>query len=43
LDGGGTLSLKTDAQGKVFSTALLRMTLDVPDSEAKKLALPGAV
>jgi hypothetical protein len=43
LDGGGTLSLKTDAQGKVFSTALLRMTLDVPDSEAKKLGLPGAV
>lgn len=34
LDGGGTLSLKTDAQGKVFSTALLRMTLDVPDEEA---------
>lgn len=25
LDGGGTISLKTDAQGKVFSTALLRM------------------
>ena len=43
LDGGGTLSLKTDAQGKVFSTALLRMTLDVPDSEARKLGLPGAV
>jgi hypothetical protein len=43
LDGGGTLSLKTDAQGKVFSTALLRMTLDVPDFEAKKLGLPGAV
>ena len=35
LDGGGTLSLKTDAQGKVFSTALLRMWIDVPDSEAK--------
>ena len=34
LDGGGTLSLKTDAQGKVFSTALLRMEIDVPDSEA---------
>lgn len=31
LDGGGTLSLKTDAQGKVFSTALLRLVLDVPD------------
>jgi hypothetical protein len=42
LDGGGTLSLKTDAQGKVFSTALLRMTLDVPDAEARKLRLPGA-
>lgn len=42
LDGGGTLSLKTDAQGKVFSTALLRMKLDIPDSEAKKLGLPGA-
>jgi len=33
LDGGGTLSLKTDAQGKVFSTALLRLVLDVPDAE----------
>ena len=42
LDGGGTLSLKTDAQGKVFSTALLRMTLDVPDVEARKLDLPPA-
>jgi len=42
LDGGGTLSLKTDAQGKVYSTALLRMTLDVPDAEAKRLGLPAA-
>lgn len=42
LDGGGTLSLKTDAQGKVYSTALLRMTIDVPDAEAKKLGLPAA-
>jgi hypothetical protein len=42
LDGGGTLSLKTDAQGKVFSTALLRMVIDVPDSDAKRLALPVA-
>ncbi len=41
LDGGGTLSLKTDAQGKVFSTALLRMVIDVPDAEAKRLALPA--
>ena len=30
LDGGGTISLKTDAQGKVFSTALLRMQIRVP-------------
>lgn len=43
LDGGGTLSLKTDAQGKVFSTALLRMTLEVADAEARTLGLPGAV
>jgi hypothetical protein len=41
LDGGGTLSLKTDAQGKVFSTALLRLVLDVPDDEARSLGLPG--
>ena len=41
LDGGGTLSLKTDAQGKVFSTAMLRMVLDVPDAEAKAAGLPG--
>ena len=42
LDGGGTLSLKTDAQGKVYSTALLRMTIDVPDTDAKRLQLPVA-
>ncbi len=42
LDGGGTLSLKTDAQGKVFSTAMLRMIIDVPDAEAKQLNLPAA-
>jgi hypothetical protein len=42
LGGGGTLSLKTDAQGKVFSTALLRMVLDVPDDEASRLGLPAA-
>jgi hypothetical protein len=39
LDGGGTLSLKTDAQGKVFSTALLRMKIDVPDDEARRLGI----
>ena len=42
LDGGGTLSLKTDAQGKVYSTALLRIVLDIPDQEALALRLPRA-
>jgi hypothetical protein len=42
LDGGGTLSLKTDAQGKVFSTALLRMRIDVPDDEAKRLRIESS-
>jgi hypothetical protein len=42
LDGGGTLSLKTDAQGKVYSTALLRMTFDVPEEDARRLRLPPA-
>ena len=42
LDGGGTLSLKTDAQGKVYSTALLRMVIDVPDATARHLELPSA-
>lgn len=42
LDGGGTLSLKTDAQGKVYSTALLRMVIDVPDAKARRLDLPAA-
>ena len=40
LGGGGTVSLKTDAQGKVYSTALLRMVVDVPDDEARTLGLP---
>jgi hypothetical protein len=39
LGGGGTLSLMTDAQGKTFSTALLRMKIDVSDTEAKDLGL----
>ena len=36
LDGGGTVSLRTDAQGKVLSTALLRMEVDVPDDVAER-------
>lgn len=39
LGGGGTLSLMTDAQGKTFSTALLRMKIEIPDDEAHALGL----
>jgi hypothetical protein len=35
LDGGGTVSLMNDSQGKVMSTALLRMEIDVPDDVAR--------
>lgn len=41
LGGGGTLSLKTDAQGKVYSTALLRLVLDVPRDQAEQLGIPA--
>lgn len=37
LGGGGTLSLMTDAQGKTFSTALLRMEVEVTEQEAAGL------
>ena len=37
LGGGGTLSLMTDAQGKTFSTALLRMKVELSDGEAENL------
>lgn len=33
LGGGGTLSLRTDAQGKTFGAALLRMEIDVTKAE----------
>ncbi len=36
LDGGGTISLKTDAQGKVYSTALLRLEIPVPAAVARR-------
>ena len=37
LDGGGTVSLMTDAQGKVFSTALLRMEVEVSVEVARRV------
>ncbi len=39
LGGGGTLSLMTDAQGKTFSTALLRMNIEISDEEVEALEL----
>lgn len=39
LGGGGTLSLMTDAQGKTFSTALLRMEIEISDDEATEFGL----
>jgi hypothetical protein len=38
LGGGGTVSLMTDAQGKTYSTAMLRMEVDVPAELATLLA-----
>jgi hypothetical protein len=44
LGGGGTVSLKTDAQGKTLSTAMLRMEVEVPDEVAESaLRESGAV
>ncbi|MEA2205298.1 MAG: hypothetical protein QOE77_2074 [Blastocatellia bacterium] len=39
LGGGGTLSLMTDAQGKTFSTALLRMEVEISDEESRTLGV----
>jgi hypothetical protein len=41
LDGGGTVSLMNDAQGKVMSTAMLRMEIDVPEDLAARAADRG--
>lgn len=43
LGGGGTMSLMNDAQGKVFSTALLRIEVEVPDDVAAVVAGRGRV
>ena len=43
LDGGGTVSLLTDAQGKVLSTALLRMEVEVPEAVAAEVEGRGRV
>lgn len=33
LDGGGTLSLRIDAQGKTYGAALLRLEIEVSEQE----------
>ena len=33
LDGGGTVSLRTDAQGKTYGAALLRLEIEVDEAE----------
>ena len=43
LGGGGTMSLRTDSQGKVLSTALLRMEIEVPDEVAREVQGRGRV
>ncbi|MBA2684934.1 MAG: hypothetical protein H0U66_10620 [Gemmatimonadaceae bacterium] len=40
LGGGGTVTLRTDAQAKVYSSATLRLVIEVPDVEANALKLP---
>jgi hypothetical protein len=35
LGGGGTLSLRTDAQGKTYSAALLRMEIEIDERELR--------
>ena len=42
LGGGGTVSLKTDAQGKTLSTAMLRMLVEVPDDFAVNVRAAAA-
>lgn len=43
LGGGGTRSLMNDAQGKVFSTGLLRMEVEVPEAVAEAVKGRGRV
>ncbi len=43
LGGGGTMSLMNDAQGKVFSTALLRIEVEVPEDVAEAVRGRGRV
>jgi hypothetical protein len=39
LGGGGTISLRTDAQGKTLSAALLKMEIEIDDETARRLGM----
>ncbi len=43
LEGGGTVSLMTDAQAKVTATAFLRMEIEVPEELAEEVRGRGRV
>jgi len=43
LGGGGSSSLKTDAQGKTHGMAMLRMVVEVPDDYAAACGRRGAL
>ena len=43
LGGGGSSSLKTDAQGKTHGMAMLRMMVEIPDDYAPSIGRAGAV
>jgi hypothetical protein len=41
LDGGGSVSLRIDAQGKALGQAILEMALDIPDDRLAELLPPA--
>ena len=41
LGGGGTESLKNDAQGKTHGQGLLEMEIELPEELARKLGIGG--
>lgn len=43
LGGGGSASLKNDAQGKTHAMALLRMRVEVPDDYEPRVGAHGAL
>lgn len=41
LGGGGTVSLKLDAQGKTIATSMLQCEIEVPDNLVRELGIPA--